>query len=96
MPTPMSVALPGGQTSHPVLVAFFCFPAGQERQWGGVLVVSIIVGYGHSSQLELCLLGRLPFAHAAQRLPLDDTSTPLHATLQQTHKTACDAPRVAV
>ena len=62
----MSVALPGGQTSHPVLVAFFCFPAGQERQWGGVLVVSKNLGYGHSSQLELCLLGRLPFAHAVQ------------------------------
>ena len=39
---------------------------------------------GHSSQLERCLLGFLPFAHASQRLPLSDTFAPLQATLQRT------------
>ena len=45
------------------------------------------------------MLGRLPFLHAAQRLPLDDTSTPRQATLQNRRRKirtqACDVwPRV--
>ena len=39
------------------------------------------VGYWHSSQLERFSLGRLPFAHAVQLMPLDDTFTPRQASL---------------
>ena len=78
-PTP---ALPGAHSSHGVvaLLALRCLPASHLMH--APCDTLKYVGYGHSSQLERCLLGRLPFAHAAQRLPLDDTSTPLQATLQ--------------
>ena len=78
-PTP---ALPGAHSSHGVvlLLALRCLPASHFIH--APCDTFKYVGYWHSSQLERCLLGRLPFAHAAQRLPLDDTSTPLQATLQ--------------
>ena len=78
-PTP---ALPGAHSSHGVvaLLALRCLPASHLMH--APCDTLKYVGYWHSSQLERCLLGRLPFAHAAQRLPLDDTSTPLQATLQ--------------
>ena len=82
-PTP---ALPGAHSSHGVvaLLALRCLPASHLMH--APCDTLKYVGYLHSSQLERCVLGRLPFAHAAQRLPLDDTSTPLHATLQRTRR----------
>ncbi len=85
-PTP---ALPGLSVSHGVvLLALRCLPASHLMH--APCDTLKYVGYGHSSQLERCLLGRLPFAHAAQRLPLDDTSTPLQATLQTRRKRSKD------
>ena len=85
-PTP---ALPGLHVSHGVvLLALRCLPASHLMH--APCDTLKYVGYLHSSQLERCLLGRLPFAHAAQRLPLDDTSTPLQATLQTRRKRSKD------
>ena len=86
-PTP---ALPGTHVSHGVvaLLALRCLPASHLMH--PPCDTLKYVGYGHSSQVERCLLGRLPFAHAAQRLPLDDTSTPLQATLQARRKRSKD------
>ena len=86
-PTP---ALPGAHSSHGVvaLLALRCLPASHLMH--APCDTLKYVGYLHSSQLERCVLGRLPFAHAAQRLPLDDTSTPLQATLQERRKRSKD------
>ena len=82
-PTP---ALPGAHVSHGVvaLLALRCLPASHLMH--APCDTLKYAGYWHSSQLERCLLGRLPFAHAAQRLPLDDTPMPLQATLQKRRK----------
>ena len=91
-PTP---ALPGAHASHGVVVllALRCLPASHLMH--ALCDTLKYAGYLHSSQLERCLLGRLPAVHAAQRLPLDDTSTPLQATLQKRRREirtqACDA-----
>ena len=86
-PTP---ALPGAHVSHVVVarLALCCLPASHLMHAPSDALK--YVGYWHSSQLERCLLGRLPFVHAAQRLPLGDTSTPLQATLQKGRKRSKD------
>ena len=89
-PTP---ALPGAHSSHGVvLLVLRCLPASHLMH--APFDTSKYVGYLHSSQPERWLLGRLPFAHAAQRLPLDDTFTPLQATLQNRRKGSKDTRRV--